>query len=130
MKRLLSGLITFTVFSNTTAIASSINDNPWKLKSPIITTPAPHAGFYQNVIFQGGIQDLEAYVKYWGIKAKVYNDYTITGGQEIRGALIGTGKLWGVCHEIKSGLFHPTVCIAVNSKGRALDPHIYRANYR
>lgn len=132
MKRLLSKLIvSFAVLSSTAAITGSIDNNPWKLKSAIVITPAPHAGYYKHVIFQGDMQDLEEYVNYWGIKAKVYYDFTVTGGEEIRGVNdVGSGRLWGVCQEIKSGPTHPVACIAVDSKGRALDRNIYRADYR
>lgn len=132
LKRLLSGLfVSFTLLSGTTVKADSIDSNPWKLNSAIVITPAPHAGYYKNIIFQGDTQDLEEYLKYWGIKAKVYYDYSITGGYVIRGVRdAGSGRLWGVCQEIKSGPTHPVVCVGVDSTGRALDRNIYRADYR
>lgn len=132
VKRLGSGLVVcFAVLSSTTATADSIDNNPWKLKSAIVITPAPHAGYYKHVIFQGDTQDLEEYVNYWGIKAKVYYDFSVTGGQEIRGVHdVGAGRLWGVCQEIKWGPTHPVVCLAIDSRGRALDRNIYRADYR
>lgn len=132
MKKLFSQLTCIIHISSSTAVqAGSIDNNPWKLKSAIVITPASHAIYYKHVIFQGNILDLEEYVKHWGIKTKVYYDYTITGGQHIRGVNeLGSGKLWAVCHEIKSGPNHPVACVAVDSRGKALDPNIYLPPYR
>lgn len=132
MKKFLPGLVvSFTILSSTVVQAGSIYSNPWKLLSEIVITPASHAIYYKHVIFQGSILDLEEYVKYWKIKTKVYYDFTVPGGQQIRGVnYLGAGKLWAICHEIKSGPYHPVACVAVDSRGRALDPNIYRAEYR
>ena len=63
------------------------------------------------------MDDLEDYVKYHGLKARVFTDYWVNSNNHILGwETIGTGKLWAVYNHSKSGAIHELVCVAVDKK--------------
>ena len=126
MKNLLTAVAT-VLLTQIPAAASSFYDDPWKLRSPVTLKPAYHAYLYKHVIFTGWPEDLEAYVNYHGLKAKVFMDFWVTGGYHITDwETVGTGKLWGACNYGKSGPAHEIVCVAVDGNGRPLDPTIFQ----
>lgn len=119
--------IALTLLAQLPALASNFYDNPWKLKSPVTIKPASHTKLYKHVIFTGWVDDLEDYVKYHGLKAKVFTDYWVMGNSHITGMeTVGTGKLWAACNHGKSGAVHEVVCVAVDKKGRPLDLTIFQ----
>jgi len=108
MNKLLSA-IALTLLVQLPALASDFYDNPWKLRSPVIIKPASHAKLYKHVVFTGWMDDLEDYVKYHELKPK----YSQTGA----------------CNHGKSGVMHEVVCVAVDGKGRPLDPTIFQVKH-
>lgn len=121
--------IALTLLAQFPALASDFYDNPWKLKSPVTIKPASHTKLYKHVVFTGRSDYLEDYVNYHGLKVKVFVDYWAMGVHIKDWETIGTGKLWAACNHGKSGPIHEVVCVAVDKKGRPLDPTIFQVKH-
>lgn len=119
-------LLSFSVSSAAKA-GSWIERNPWKLKTPVVASPSYTDGYYKNVVFQGNSSDLDNYIQYWNLNVYIF----LEGENRVSEGSFGNGRRWAVCHlTIYDKDYNTVSCVAVNSKGRALDRKIYRQDYR
>lgn len=130
-------LLTFTVptLLSTTSLSNAklaladswIYRNPWTLRNPVVASPSDINRYYKSVVFQGNAEQLDSYLQHWRLKVKLF----VQGREKVLEKVMGTGRLWAVCHLTTYDQYYNTVtCVRINSQGRALDPNIERADYR
>jgi hypothetical protein len=128
LKKVIVLLTTVVIFVPVPAKADSwINRNPWTLQTPVVASPSYTSGYYKGVVFQGDDQELGSYIQYWRLKIHLFAE----GREKVSESFVGVGRLWAVCHlTAYDENYNKVTCVAVNSQGRALDPNIYRQDYR
>ena len=91
--------------------------DPWRLQQPVLMGNARSSYYYNRVILAGDTEYVEAFLNCYNLTVRYEPNYA------------SARQIWGACTEVAGGGASQTVCVAVDSQGRAADNRVFSHQY-
>lgn len=91
--------------------------DPWRLQQPVLMGNAQSSYYYNRVVLAGDTEYVQEFLNCYNLTVRYEANYA------------SARQVWAACTEVAGGGDSQTVCVAVDSQGRAADNRVFSREY-